>query len=92
MIKNYLTAKTPRAPRKTKQKNQLQPQRRKGAEERKGKQKQNEIRNSEVLCGFSSRLRASAVIAFLCVSSASLRLCGYRFCLCRPWHSWRLGG
>jgi hypothetical protein len=53
-----------------KQKN-LSPQRRKGAEERKGNQKQNQIRISEVLCGFSLRLRAFAVIAFLCVSSAT---------------------
>jgi hypothetical protein len=37
--------------KKNKSKKQQQPQRRKGAEERKGKQ--NEIRNSAVLCAFA---------------------------------------
>jgi hypothetical protein len=42
----------------------------------KGTQRKTE---SEVLCGFSLRLRAFAVNAFLCVFSASLRLCGCGF-------------
>jgi hypothetical protein len=48
------------------------------AEERKGKQKQNKTRNSEVLCGFSLRF-----LCDLCASAVSA------FVLAFPW---RLGG
>jgi hypothetical protein len=57
------------------------------AQRRKGKQKQNEIRDSEVLCGFSSRLCGYCFsLRFLCDLCASAVIV---FDLCC---SWRLGG